>query len=225
MNLINQIYTEFKIDLIERDGGLRGPAELEPSAFPEFCKDTCFNYFSSPSGSGEIAPKFRDSRVLYLNNVSKIYTLELKSALISYWGDVWLNKDHKVIDPKIFRLNLQNNRLEVFSIEEERSELRYLDLSGNRELTDIYAPLTPKLQSIKLNRLTNINSVVVNSGSVPTISRVEMKQCNISPGVISSIPFSIEQGILDIRGSELSLNEDDNETLEFLEIYGYTILR
>ena len=211
--LTNQLSTEFSID-----------STRSQNPVPDFCKDVCYNYFSSGSGQGEIAQKLKNTRVLYINNHSKVYTLVLKSSFITYWGDVWQNKEKFVVDPGIVRMNLQNNLLQEFKIEEERRDLEFLDLSSNSELTTVYLPLCPSLRILKLNKLPLLESVFIGSNRTPEISRVELINSRVPAGLISGIKFSNVPGYLDLTGATTEFNDEDLEVLEFLRFAGYTVI-
>lgn len=225
MPINNKLYTEFKINLNPRPPFLTSANAFPPDILPEFCKDTCFNYFSSGSGQGEISPKRYDTRVLYINNSSKIFTLSVKNYFISYWSDVWYNEKKEVVDPEIVRVDLKNNKLSSFIVEEERKNLQYLDLSGNRELTELYIPLMPELTILKLNNMDGLLTALVSSPVSPKLSRLEMKNTVINPNIISQMSFSGEPGLLDFTGSEVNFSENDLEVLDYLSLTGYTILQ
>ena len=125
----------------------------------------------------------------------------------------------------MFGLTKIKKLINSFSIEEKRSKLQYLDLSGNRFLSQVYLPLVPELQILKLNRVRNLESIVVSSDQAATLNRLEFKQGVIRPGILAGMSFSDTPGLIDISGSELDLNQDDEDTLEFLDTLGYSVIR
>lgn len=208
-------YTEFNID--------PEISRFSPYPVPEFCRRICSSYFTANVGEGEIIKKRFDQRALYIRGARKIKALNINNSHITYWSDLWLNNKGEVIDPLIENLTLQSNLLQEFVITEERRKLRYLDLSNNLGLGEIYLPSCSRLEVVKLNKINEVSQVTLGLDA-KRLKRLEMKECGvINPGVLSSFTFSSEPGFVDFTGSTLRLSEEDQEVLDFLEFNNYTV--
>lgn len=205
-------YTEFNIN-----------PSFSQFPVPEFCRKTCSSFFTANVGQGEILKKRYDQRALYIRGARKLKALNINNSHITYWSELWFNEQGDVIDPGIENLSLQSNLLTEFVVTEERRKLRYLDLSNNKGLGEIYLPTCRNLEIIKLNRINEISTVTLGLDS-RRIKRLEMKDCPIiNSGVLSSFTFSSEPGFVDLTGSTITLNEEDQEVLDFLNFNNYVV--
>lgn len=199
---------------------------------PAFCRGICFNNFSSRAGTGAIDKVSYRNHQLRLTNVGQeIYSLRVSSSGIIYWTDLWLDQDGYSVDPGIISLDLTNNLLSSFTVEEQREKLEHLNLSANENLESIYLPLAPNIRDIELNNLPKLKSVTISSEkrTKSIITHLSMKKSNIPAGFISSLSFDTDlrygEGLIDLSDSDnSSLSGDDIDLLEYLETTGkYTI--
>lgn len=207
------IYSEFSIN-----------PDASGFVFPEFCRKTCSSFFAANAGSGEILKKFRNTRAVYIEGTKKIDSLVIRNSSITYWSDLWFDQTGSVVDPKIKNLSLQNNLLTELIITENRSRLKYLDLTNNFNLTTISIPLARNMEVVKLNNISSLVDVQIGRNS-QKLRRLEIKNCsNLAPGVLSSFVFSTTPGFVDLSNTNAVFSTEDVEVLEFLNLNGYRIL-
>lgn len=191
---------------------------------PDFCRNLCYNRFISMSGEGEITTKERQTRRLKIFDHERIIELRICSAGVTYWSDIWCDKDDTIIDPQIESLTLQNNNLTKLVIEEERPYLRSLDLSANIKLKQIYLPLCNSLSHLRLNRLPNLETAIIGNKNHAKIEYLDLRFSKVPAGFLSSLTFSPNKVTIDWTGANIAFNQEDRELVEYLQAFNQKII-
>lgn len=149
-----------------------------------------FNYVDLPdpkgsflNNSASLHKQMVDSYLLEINIDEKYdiqpKELKLTNQNILTWEDHWIDpKTNTIVDPKIENVNLQKNQLVHANFNLTRSNLKTLNLEGNRNIRAVFIHDAPNMEVLNISNCPVLD--VINLGNNQSIKALIAKNCNMS---------------------------------------------